>query len=56
VSELHGVIEREKAVIGVLTTMHPPTRAMKVEAATAGFYIRSGASTSGFRSSPLSNC
>ena len=38
VSELRGVIEREKAVIGVLITMHSPTRAMKAEAATAGFY------------------
>jgi site-specific DNA-methyltransferase (adenine-specific) len=38
VSELRGVVERERAVIGVLITMHPPTRAMKVEAATAGFY------------------
>jgi hypothetical protein len=38
VSELRGVVEREKAAIGVLITMHPPTRGMKVEAATAGFY------------------
>jgi site-specific DNA-methyltransferase (adenine-specific) len=38
VSELRGVVEREKAVIGVLLTMHPPTRAMRVEAATAGHY------------------
>jgi DNA modification methylase len=38
VSELRGVIEREKAVIGVLITMHEPSRAMKAEAATAGFY------------------
>lgn len=38
VSELRGVIEREKAVIGVLLTMHPPTRAMRAEAASAGLY------------------
>lgn len=38
VSELRGVIERERAQIGVLITMHEPSRAMKVEAATAGFY------------------
>lgn len=38
VSELRGVVERERAVIGVLITMHSPTRAMRVEAATAGFY------------------
>lgn len=38
VSELRGVVEREKAAIGVLITMHPPTRAMRIEAATAGFY------------------
>lgn len=38
VSELRGVVDREKATIGVLITMHPPSKAMKVEAATAGFY------------------
>jgi hypothetical protein len=31
-------VEREKATIGVLLTMHPPTKAMRVEAAGAGFY------------------
>jgi site-specific DNA-methyltransferase (adenine-specific) len=38
VSELRGVIEREKAAIGVLITMHPPSRAMKIEAASGGSY------------------
>lgn len=38
VSELRGVVEREKAAIGVLITMHPPSRAMRAEAATGGFY------------------
>jgi hypothetical protein len=38
VSQLVGVVAREKAALGVLITMHPPSRAMRVEAATAGFY------------------
>lgn len=38
VSELRGVIDRERAAIGVMITMHPPSRAMRAEAATAGFY------------------
>lgn len=38
VHELRGVIDREKAVIGVLITMNPPTRPMREEAASAGFY------------------
>ena len=37
-SELHGVVEREKAIIGVLITMQTPTKAMIREAASAGFY------------------
>jgi hypothetical protein len=32
------VIEREKAQIGVLISLHEPTRPMRVEAAAAGFY------------------
>jgi site-specific DNA-methyltransferase (adenine-specific) len=35
---LRGVIEREKAEIGVLITMEPPSKPMKIEAADAGFY------------------
>jgi site-specific DNA-methyltransferase (adenine-specific) len=38
VRDLCGVIDREKAQIGVLLTMNEPTKPMKVEAASAGFY------------------
>lgn len=38
VRDLRGVVEREKAQIGVLITLGEPTRAMKSEAASAGFY------------------
>src|SRR5262249_3280901 len=38
VRDLRGVIEREKAQIGVLITMEEPTRPMRTEAAGAGFY------------------
>jgi len=38
VSELRGVMEREKAEIGVLITMVEPTQPMRTNAATAGFY------------------
>jgi hypothetical protein len=38
VRDLRGVIEREKAQIGVLISLHEPTRPMRVEAAAAGFY------------------
>ncbi len=34
--DLRGVMEREKAVIGILVTNEPPTRDMKSEAADAG--------------------
>jgi hypothetical protein len=37
---LWGVVEREKAQIGVLITLEEPTKAMKTEAAKAGFYER----------------
>lgn len=36
--DLVGVVNREKAAIGVLITMTPPTKPMKTEAAAAGFY------------------
>jgi DNA modification methylase len=36
--DLHGVVEREKAQIGVLLTMEEPTSAMRKEAASSGFY------------------
>jgi len=38
VRDLRGVIEREKAEIGVLITLQEATRAMRTEAASAGFY------------------
>ena len=38
VRDLRGVVEREKAEIGVLITMQEPTRPMRAEAAGAGFY------------------
>jgi len=38
VRDLRGVIEREKAEIGVLISMELPTKPMKREAAEAGFY------------------
>jgi DNA modification methylase len=38
VRDLRGVIEREKAEIGVLLTLQEPTKAMRTEAASAGFY------------------
>jgi DNA modification methylase len=38
VHELRGVVDREEAVIGVLISMQEPTKPMREEAATAGFY------------------
>jgi site-specific DNA-methyltransferase (adenine-specific) len=38
VRDLIGVIEREKAAIGVLISMQSDTAPMKIEASTAGFY------------------
>ncbi|CAN5875991.1 hypothetical protein BH20ACT7_BH20ACT7_09180 [soil metagenome] len=38
VHELRGVLEREGAEIGVLLSMQAPTKAMRAEAASAGFY------------------
>ena len=38
VRDLRGVVEREKAAIGVLLTLEEPTRAMRTEASSAGFY------------------
>jgi DNA modification methylase len=38
VRDLRGVIERERAQIGVLITLEKPTRDMTTEASTAGFY------------------
>jgi len=38
VRDLRGVLDREKADIGVLITFQQPTRPMRVEATEAGFY------------------
>jgi len=38
IRDLKGVLDREKAVIGVLISMQEPTSPMKTEAVTAGFY------------------
>lgn len=38
VRDLKGVVEREEAQIGVIITLQEPTKAMKEEAASAGFY------------------
>jgi site-specific DNA-methyltransferase (adenine-specific) len=38
VRDLKGVIEREKAVMGLFITLEPPTQPMRTEAVSAGFY------------------
>ncbi|UCE16823.1 MAG: restriction endonuclease [Candidatus Bathyarchaeota archaeon] len=38
IRDLRGVVEREKATIGVFITLEPPTKPMKKEVASAGFY------------------
>ncbi|MGI8803446.1 MAG: restriction endonuclease, partial [Solirubrobacteraceae bacterium] len=38
VRDLVGVLKREKAQIGVVTSLNKPTRPMRAEAASAGFY------------------
>ena len=38
VRDLRGVVEREKAAIGVLISMEEPSKPMQTEAATAGLY------------------
>ena len=42
VRDLKGVLDREKAPIGVFLTLLPPTRPMEAEAASAGFYELEG--------------
>ena len=42
VRDLRGVVEREKAEIGVLLTMQEPTQPMRAEVAGAGFYHSPG--------------
>ena len=38
IRDLKGVLERDKAPIGVFLTLVPPTKPMRTEAASAGFY------------------
>ena len=38
VRDLKGTVEREKAELGLFITLEDPTRAMRAEAASAGFY------------------
>ncbi len=38
VRDLRGVLDRERAAIGVLISLQPPTREMVAEAVTTGFY------------------
>lgn len=38
VRDLRGVLDREKAAIGVLISLQPATGPMETEAASAGFY------------------
>ena len=38
VRDLRGVVDREKAAIGVLLSFEEPTKAMRAEAASGGFY------------------
>ncbi len=38
IRDLRGVLDREQAAIGVIITLHPPTKPMLTEAASAGFY------------------
>jgi site-specific DNA-methyltransferase (adenine-specific) len=38
VRDLRGVVEREKAQIGILISLQEPTKPMRGEAASAGFY------------------
>jgi len=42
VRDLRGVLDREKAALGVLITMEEPTRPMRTEAASAEFYQSPG--------------
>lgn len=42
VRDLRGVVEREKAALGVLITMEENTKPMRSEAASAGFYQSPG--------------
>jgi site-specific DNA-methyltransferase (adenine-specific) len=38
VRDLRGVLDREKAAMGILISLQPPTKGMVAEAVSAGFY------------------
>lgn len=42
IRDLYGVISREKAAIGVLITLEPPSQPMRKEAVSAGYYESEG--------------
>ena len=42
VRDLKGMMDREKAALGLFLTLNPPTREMTKEAASAGFYETGG--------------
>lgn len=42
VRDLRGTIEREEAALGILISLDPPTRDMRADAASAGFYHSPG--------------
>jgi len=42
IRDLRGVMDRDRAEIGVLVTMRPPTKDVKTEAASADFYYSPG--------------
>ena len=57
VRDLRGVVDREKAAMGLLITMEDPTAPMRKEAATRGSTNLPGEpSTRTFRFSPWANC
>jgi site-specific DNA-methyltransferase (adenine-specific) len=51
VRDLHGVIEREKAALGLFITLAKPTRPMKEAAMSAGFYEIS--TNNSYRDTPI---
>ena len=59
IATLKGDMEREKAEMGLLVTLEPPTGPMLQEAAAAGFYvpgISRTVSTRACRSRPSRSC
>ena len=47
VRDLRGILDREKAQIGVLISMEQPTQPMRAEAASAGFYTPASGTLAG---------